>query len=139
VRRRCGHTWARGIGIRVHTLTGSMWLALLLAFSHHLVEGRLGETRERGRQGRFSDGSRSGPKCGTCLTRARLQQRFTVKYSGMGAPASPTPGTLVIVLPNDNFSWTYKFQVREGERGRGKGVERGTRGASQMCARTCAV
>lgn len=51
------------------------------------------------------------PREGTIERRGGAPQRFTVKYSGLGAPASPTPGTLVIVLPNDNFSWTYKFQA----------------------------
>jgi len=27
-------------------------------------------------------------------------------------PETPLEGTLVILLPNDNFSWTFKFQVR---------------------------
>lgn len=51
------------------------------------------------------------PKSGTLDRRGGKSQEFTVTYGGMGAPSGPTPGTLVVVLPNDNFSWTYKFQV----------------------------
>eukprot|EP00277_Geminigera_cryophila_P011624 CAMPEP_0179437222 /NCGR_PEP_ID=MMETSP0799-20121207/21157_1 /TAXON_ID=46947 /ORGANISM="Geminigera cryophila, Strain CCMP2564" /LENGTH=267 /DNA_ID=CAMNT_0021218027 /DNA_START=8 /DNA_END=811 /DNA_ORIENTATION=+ len=50
------------------------------------------------------------PTEGTIERRGGAPQPFTVKYAG-GQPDGPTPGTLVIVLPDDNFSWTYKFQV----------------------------
>jgi len=50
------------------------------------------------------------PTEGTIERRGGVPQQFTVKYAG-GQPDAPTPGTLVVVLPNDNFSWTYKFQV----------------------------
>ena len=80
------------------------------------------------------------PREGTIERRGGAPQRFTVKYSGLGAPASPTPGTLVIVLPNDNFSWTYKFQVREGEKGRGRAGEReGKKRVPDVCAYVCGV
>ena len=51
------------------------------------------------------------PTEGTLDRRGGPPQQFKVTYEGQGQPAGPTPGTLVIVLPNDNFSWTYKFQV----------------------------
>lgn len=50
------------------------------------------------------------PTSGTIERRGGAAQAFEVAYKG-GNPSGPLPGTLVVVLPNDNFSWTFKFQV----------------------------
>jgi len=62
----------------------------------------------------FTDDTPAGwsvsPKEGTLDRRGGPATKFEVLYSG-AQPAGPVPGTLVVVLPDDNFSWTYKFQV----------------------------
>jgi len=62
----------------------------------------------------FTDDTPGGwkvePKEGTLDRRGGPATKFTVSYAG-GQPSAPVAGTLVVVLPNDNFSWTYKFQV----------------------------
>jgi len=40
-----------------------------------------------------------------------LSPRLTPTAHPVPLWQAPVPGTLVVVLPNDNFSWTYKFQV----------------------------
>jgi hypothetical protein len=35
---------------------------------------------------------------------------FKITYAGP-QPAEPVYATLVVMLPNDNFQWTFKFQL----------------------------
>jgi len=50
------------------------------------------------------------PSSGTLQRRGGEPQFMEVKYTGSIADKGEKFGTLVVVLPNDNFSWTFKFR-----------------------------
>ena len=50
------------------------------------------------------------PTKGTMDRRGGEETPFTITYTG-SQPTEPLVATLVVLLPNDNFQWTFKFQV----------------------------
>jgi len=56
------------------------------------------------------DGWEVEPKKGTMARRGGDGTWFTVKYTGTALDKAPKQATFVIVLPNDNFQWTFKLR-----------------------------
>jgi len=50
------------------------------------------------------------PEKGTMDRRGGEESVFKVTYTG-AQPTEPVYATLVVLLPNDNFQWTFKFQL----------------------------
>ncbi len=57
-----------------------------------------------------AEGFKVSPTKGTMDRRGGEETPFTISYKGP-QPTAPVVGTLVVLLPNDNFQWTFKFQV----------------------------
>lgn len=50
------------------------------------------------------------PEKGTMDRRGGEETVFKITYNGP-QPTEPVYATLVVLLPNDNFQWTFKFQL----------------------------
>ena len=50
------------------------------------------------------------PEKGTMDRRGGEETVFKITYTGP-QPTEPVYATLVVLLPNDNFQWTFKFQL----------------------------